>query len=489
MRASIKLSNFVGLVAASFLPLIVNQDFGANSHDPSAGFTQSKSAVNPVGPGANSIGDNGVKFVGTNACVFCHKDGHNFPTHAVAGKEYSVWVNEDPHSCAYNVLFGNQSLSIARNLNHKIPPHQNEICLNCHATNASQHQLAVNSQLSLVDGVGCESCHGGAENWLVAHKLPDWKYYLPSEKESLGFVDTDNIATRARKCVECHVGSPGRDVNHDLIAAGHPRLYFEMSAYHSKIPRHWSRAKDLQQNSVATETRLWLVGQFVSAAASLDLLNLRISKPDSPWPEFSEYGCFSCHHDLADQQWKANRSVFSNGVGKPVWGTWHFSMIENLAQNLNLAEASDLANEIRAVKDAMQTTSPDRGFISSKIVDLGQRLNHLADHFAQIHLDELVTLEVSEQLYADGIQFDRLNWDVLMQQYLAAVALRQSLMDSRWATRPNSNSEFEASKQRLLDIRESLKFKEDFNGPGKITAAQRRSINQSFSAIFEQLKN
>ena len=27
----------------------------------------------------------------------------------------------------------------------------------------------------------------------------------------------------------------------------------------------------------------------------------------SPWPEFAEYGCFSCHHDLRDDAWRRQR--------------------------------------------------------------------------------------------------------------------------------------------------------------------------------------
>jgi hypothetical protein len=35
-------------------------------------------------------------------------------------------------------------------------------------------------------------------------------------------------------------GKPWRDVNHDLIAAGHPRLSFELSAFMATMPPHWT---------------------------------------------------------------------------------------------------------------------------------------------------------------------------------------------------------------------------------------------------------
>jgi hypothetical protein len=50
------------------------------------------------------------------------------------------------------------------------------------------------------------------------------------------------------------------------------------------------------------EARAWLLGQVVSAKAALDLLKYRADpEHGKPWPEFAEYGCFACHHNLQDQ--------------------------------------------------------------------------------------------------------------------------------------------------------------------------------------------
>ena len=434
------------------------------------------------------------KYVGTNSCVYCHKDGHRNPSHAVAGTEYSIWVNKDPHSCAYNVLFNEQSKKIAKHLKLDVAPHKNDLCLNCHSTNVPKADLAFESKLSLVDGVGCESCHGGAENWLVDHQLPSWKHTSPSQKASLGFVNTDNIADRTRQCVQCHVGSVGRDVNHDLIAAGHPRLYFEMSAYQSKIPRHWSRAKDLHINSPSTETRIWIVGQLVSAAAAIELLNQRVADEKAPWPEFAEYGCFSCHHNLGDELWKTNDNVFANGTGKPDWGGWHFSSIERLAlgqlaQNLDLAGSSDLASQLQLLQRSMQRKLPRRERVLELTNGLAQRLNRLADHYSVAHLDETQTAELADRLFNDEADVEELDWDVLVQRYLASVALRQSLMDSQWSNGSFSGFRFESSKQELLQIRDSLKFRDKFNSPRKLTPTERGEIYSQFSSVFNGLKN
>ncbi len=136
-----------------------------------------------------------AKFVGSDACAQCHNDGHDLAAYQAAGKEYAIWANRDPHSCAYSNLFNDQSKSIAKNLRLDSPPHKNDLCLNCHATNPSNQQLALCNKHTVTDGVGCESCHGPAEKWLVPHRLPDWKHWSPSQKSSIGFLDTDNLAT------------------------------------------------------------------------------------------------------------------------------------------------------------------------------------------------------------------------------------------------------------------------------------------------------
>ena len=80
------------------------------------------------------------------------------------------------------------------------------------------------------DGVNCESCHGPAQLWLAEHTQYGWNNRPPLEKERLGMRPTRELPERAAVCVGCHVGPPGRDMNHDLIAAGHPRLNFEFAA-------------------------------------------------------------------------------------------------------------------------------------------------------------------------------------------------------------------------------------------------------------------
>ncbi len=39
------------------------------------------------------------------------------------------------------------------------------------------------------------------------------------------------------------------EVDHDLIAAGHPALRFEFATYFANLPPHWDVARDKKANS------------------------------------------------------------------------------------------------------------------------------------------------------------------------------------------------------------------------------------------------
>ena len=171
----------------------------------------------------------------------------------VWGNEHTIWRELDPHQHAYAALFAPRSQEIAERLQLKQPAHEARQCLVCHAPAAmdsAKHEPAATCMPTYVtEGVGCESCHGPARGWIAAHTAADWSLFSPQEKERLGFRNTKNLVARAELCITCHVGSGEADVNHDLIAAGHPRLTFEFASHLHRMPLHlllphlWHKAR------------------------------------------------------------------------------------------------------------------------------------------------------------------------------------------------------------------------------------------------------
>ena len=85
--------------------------------------------------------------------------------------EYSIWVDEDRHNTrAYKILLNQNSIRISRNLGRKKRPHQDDLCLDCHADTPPPDKRRIeNNAFRSDDGVGCEACHGGAERYLRPH--------------------------------------------------------------------------------------------------------------------------------------------------------------------------------------------------------------------------------------------------------------------------------------------------------------------------------
>jgi hypothetical protein len=98
------------------------------------------------------------------------------------------------------------------------------------------------------------------------------------------------------------------DMNHDLIAAGHPRLAFEFASYLANLPKHWDESADHARHQVVGQppsfnSDAWAHGQEQVARQLARQIEHRLTaaKRDSnanPWPDFSNYDCFDCHHAI-----------------------------------------------------------------------------------------------------------------------------------------------------------------------------------------------
>jgi hypothetical protein len=194
------------------------------------------------------------------------------------------------------VLFNPASRRIAELLELPKPAHETTLCLKCHAVEPVQPAEAVS------EGVGCCGCHGPAQRWLSVHYQPAWKKLSGREKwERYGFLPVHNLTARAVNCAGCHVGDETREVNHELIAAGHPRLTFEFAGLHAApgYRKHWEEALAPAE----FELRAWVIGQATSLRNATALLDARarLAEPEgsgADWPEFAGYSCVSCHKAL-----------------------------------------------------------------------------------------------------------------------------------------------------------------------------------------------
>jgi len=164
----------------------------------------------------------GVAHMGVSSCssAGCHGDQVSGPGAGpvVGQNEYFRWRSSGEagaHSRAYAVLLTPHGQRIARNLGIG-KAEEAAVCLDCHADNVALDQRSERFQLS--DGVACEACHGGAEDWLAFHRIGAGH----DANIDAGLYPTEAPEARARLCLGCHLGSKTKNqfVTHQIMGAG-----------------------------------------------------------------------------------------------------------------------------------------------------------------------------------------------------------------------------------------------------------------------------
>lgn len=358
----------------------------------------------------------GPYFVGAGSCAASACHNANF-AHGQTGSEFTLWATRDPHAKAYEALFAARSLRIQKNLGRSAKAHEERRCLKCHV--APDFDDVVEKQVPYfrTDGVSCESCHGPAGQWLTTHYAPSWPEKTPAQKRSLGMKDTQSVLGRAQLCATCHVGAPGMDVDHDLIAAGHPALRFENTAFHAALPRHWADARDRDpakspRGRADFEYRAWLAGQLVVAHASLELLADRAGDAKK-WPEFAEHDCAACHHDLLASRKLTERP---GKLGAVPWSAWSLGMTPRAMK----AVGSD-GKAVAELRKQLDRDWRDRQAIAQKARQAAVAIKPLLERIDNAESPEIVMRDILIQDNARAAH----GWDDAAPIALALIALQR----------------------------------------------------------------
>ncbi len=396
-------------------------------------------------------------LAGTPSCSerSCH--GGEEPTvgRRVRRDEYTTWVRYDKHASAYSVLFGKRSRQIVSNLGTSREAYDDPRCLSCHSP--PEAASAGGPASVRTHGIGCEACHGPARDWLEPHTARgQWATLTAAAKKDLGMLALADPVVLAGVCAGCHVGAPldrkrdvpARDAGHDLLAAGHPVLKFELTSALAAMPVHWDLPSRSARPQPARGLRLWAAGEVVSARAALELLVYRAAGategPEyrgSPWPEFAEYSCFSCHQNLRPAEARRPRRP---GVWS--WGTWYYPVLTELpgAAPGGLAELSEL-------RDQMERPLPDAKAAALKARKVSKILQGQADSLGTLPLNEGVLKGVALGLAQRRRNLGPADWDLAEHLALAASALEfaRAAADSQ-AGRPNADRQARTKIDTLL---------------------------------------
>lgn len=354
-------------------------------------------------------------YVGMTSCAngACHGAPEPQAGREVLGNEYTTRVL-DPHYRAYEILHGEQSASIASAVAPGKKATEVALCLDCHSVDVPAGK---NRGLYLEDGVSCEGCHGPAGGWASRHFEEGWSH---ADSVAAGMNDLADPASRAQTCLRCHLGEGESTVDHRLIAAGHPRLVFELDNY-AEDPRlrHWPPGQP------GHGVEAWAVGQAVGFRQGLDLLASKAGG-DGPWPEFAELSCRSCHHPL-DGSWR-DRPGYRYQGGLPPWSPARWAALRHLLTELADTDRQRLDGEVEALAREVASMTGRQG-VAERARSLAANLGTVTAELEGARWSRERTRRVMKSLTADR--------DLLSTADLATaeqVALALQSLASRLAT-------------------------------------------------------
>ncbi|MDZ7749283.1 MAG: multiheme c-type cytochrome [Halofilum sp. (in: g-proteobacteria)] len=150
--------------------------------------------------------ESGAVHMGAATCAGsdCHSASRSLAWTNVLQREFDIWAEHDAHSDAYADLRGERAGRIAARLGIDRPT-RDRTCLRCHSDYVPPARRGENYAIG--DGVACEACHGGAENYLGSHSSGT---ATRAENLANGMYPTERPTARARLCLSCHLGARGR---------------------------------------------------------------------------------------------------------------------------------------------------------------------------------------------------------------------------------------------------------------------------------------
>src|SRR5258707_6362720 len=350
------------------------------------------------------------KYIGPGSCAAtsCHGSVKPVAGSRVYPNESSTWIVEDKHRHAYGALAGDVGERMARILKLESKAEEAPKCLACHALYTTPEQRG--RPYEMADGVSCENCHGPASAWLGPHTTRTWAH---EKSVAQGMHDTRNVIHRTEKCLECHLGTKSKFVDHEMIAAGHPDLYFELDSFSAVMPRHWKVPRESEpgkpvEDAAWVGVREWSTGQAVQLRAAMERLtwrakNERFDKKDV-WPEYSELSCFACHHPLgpAKDSWRQKHGYLGRRPGDPAWNSSRYAVFRLLAKQIDSANAQELDRHLLAVSVEMSKLNSDRNAVASAASAATPLAHRVAHAFATMQYDQAVALRMLQRISEDA---------------------------------------------------------------------------------------
>ena len=326
------------------------------------------------------------------------------------------------HSRAFSVLSNARSAAIAGRLGLGSAS-SSTMCLGCHAEPAPSRGIRFQQS----DGVGCEACHGGSANWIEVHKAGNHGASLAA-----GLVALENPAVKAGVCLDCHFGSAdgGQFVNHRIMAAGHPRISFELDLFTTLQAHHDEDADYVQRKGRSNGVRVWAIGQAMALERALALYSSPSLGTEGQFPEFYFFDCHSCHRRIFDEQ-QFTRTVADNPgrpipIGMPPFNDENMIMLSAAARIAAPGVATRFDTDSRAFHAAI---ARDRNSAVAAAGKLRASANALASVFQSTSFDRAQTFSIIDLIASEAISPRYTDYEGSVQAVMAADTLLNALVN------------------------------------------------------------
>jgi hypothetical protein len=301
------------------------------------------------------------------------------------------------HSRAWKVLQEPRARAIGQRLGIADVAQSPE-CIACHGDPAVHR----GAQWQQSDGVGCEACHGGSANWLASHTAVANNH---ADNVAHGMWAINSPSVRAQVCLDCHFGSdkPGQFVTHRIMAAGHPRVAFELDLFTALQSHHDEDSDYAKRKGIPGGVKVWSVGQALAVKRALTLYPARAN---GHFPEFYFYDCRSCHRTFSDDPGVGITARTNPGrpipPGQPVWNDEGLIMLAAAAKVAAPALGQQLVTESRAFHASL---AGDRAGTLKAASALAKTSDSLAKAFEAARFDRAQTFAMLDAVLTGNAPF------------------------------------------------------------------------------------
>lgn len=366
------------------------------------------------------------------------------------------------HSRAFNLLSSARSRQIAQRLGLG-NPESAPACLGCHSAPAA----ARGPRFQAADGVGCESCHGAASGWIAAHYAVGASH---KRNVAMGLTPLTDPRARASVCLDCHFGSAdeGQFVNHRIMAAGHPRISFELDLFSTLQQHHNEDADYVLRKGRTSNVRFWAVGQAMALERALTLYGNPRLGTEGVFPEFYFFDCHTCHRRIYDADQAVRTGVSNPGrpipEGMPAFNDENMIMLSAAAR----VAAPGLARQFDADSRAFHLAlARDRASAVAAAAKLKGSAASLASAFSATNFGRDQTFSIIEAIAGEAIAPRFTDYEGSVQAVMAVDTLLNALVNAgqvsggaAGAIRADVNRAYAAVKDpndyRPMDFRRAL---------------------------------